>query len=167
MLDGDVRRCLEARFQRWSRERDLSGSVLVTQAGSTLFEGCYGLADRGAGVPVTRRTRFGLASVTKMFAAVAVADLVALVAAGRLRFDQSVVDVLSPQRRLSQLRPDVTLHHLLTHTSGIADYCEEDEDSPAHLGSEEPPFTQNRSGVGPRIWADLWYAGTGPASPRS
>lgn len=164
MLDGDVRRCLEARFQRWSRERDLSGSVLVTQAGSTLFEGCYGLADRGAGVPVTRRTRFGLASVTKMFAAVAVADLVA---AGRLRFDQSVVDVLSPQRRLSQLRPDVTLHHLLTHTSGIADYCEEDEDSPAHLGSEEPPFTQNRSGVGPRIWADLWYAGTGPASPRS
>ncbi len=121
---------LEAQLEEWSRTRDLSGRVLLTQAGATLFEGCYGLADRAAGMPVSSRTRFGLASVTKMFTAVAIADLVV---AGRLGFDDRVVDILPPERRPSTLRPDVTVHHLLTHTSGIADYCEEDDESPAYL----------------------------------
>ncbi len=121
---ADVDRVLRA----WERDRDLSGAVLLTRDGVTRFEGCYGLADRGAALRVTPRTRFGLASVTKMFTAVVVADLVA---AGRLRFDASVVDLLQPDRRPSTLRPDVTVHHLLSHTSGIADYCEEDEGSPA------------------------------------
>ena len=39
------------------------------------FEGCFGLADRAAGVADHPTTRFGLASVTKMFTAVAVATL--------------------------------------------------------------------------------------------
>jgi CubicO group peptidase (beta-lactamase class C family) len=117
---------IDATLRRWERERDLSGSVLLTRAGRTLFEGCYGLADRTAGVPVSPRTRFGLASVTKMFTAVVVADLVA---SERLRFDSRVVDVLPAERRPSTLLPEVTVHHLLAHTSGIADYCEEDEES--------------------------------------
>lgn len=104
--------------------------MLLTQAGAPIFEGFYGLADRAASVPVSSRTRFGLASVTKMFTAVAIADLVV---GGRLAFHENVVDVLPAERRPSTLRSDVTVHHLLTHTSGIADYAEEDEDSPSHL----------------------------------
>ena len=115
---------------RWERERDLSGSMLLTRAGQPLFEGYYGFADRGASSPVTPRTRFGLASVTKMFTAVAVADLVA---SGRLEFETPVLDVLPADRRPSTLLPEVTVHHLLTHTSGIADYAEEDEDSAGYL----------------------------------
>ena len=130
MLADDVRDGLDARLESWVEERDLSGRVLLTRAGTTLFEGSYGLADRAAGVPVTARTRFGIASVTKMFTAVAVADLVR---GGRLAFDDRVVDLLPPGRRPSTLRDDVTVHHLLCHTSGIADYCEEDEDSPAYV----------------------------------
>jgi CubicO group peptidase (beta-lactamase class C family) len=65
-----------------------------------------------------------------MFTAVAIADLVCT---GRLGFEQRVVDLLPPQRRPSTLSRDMTVHHLLTHTSGIADYSEEDEDSPAYL----------------------------------
>ncbi len=102
----------------------------MTQAGDVVFEGSYGLADRAAGIPITPATRFGLASVTKMFTAVAVVDLVA---SGSLTFETPVVDVLPPERRPSTLLPEVTVHHLLCHTSGIADYCEEDEDSPAYL----------------------------------
>ena len=65
-----------------------------------------------------------------MFTAVAIADLVA---AGRLDFATALVDLLPPERRPSTLLPEVTVHHLLCHQSGIADYCEEDEDSPAYL----------------------------------
>ena len=92
----------------WSRTRDWSGSVLLTQDGETLLEVSAGEADRAAHVPVSPVTRFALASVTKMFTAVAVADQVA---SSRLAFDTRVVDVLPPQRRPSTLLPEVTLHH--------------------------------------------------------
>ena len=121
---------LDALLRSWVDERDFSGSVLMTQAGEVVFEGSYGLADRATSTPVTPATRFGLASVTKMFTAVAVVDLVS---AGAVRVETPVVDVLPPGRRPATLLPEVTVHHLLCHTSGIADYCEEDEDSPAYL----------------------------------
>jgi CubicO group peptidase (beta-lactamase class C family) len=130
VLDDAALTRLDDLFRDWERDRGLSGAVLLTAHGRTVLEGCYGLADRAAGLPVTPRTRFGLASVTKMFTAVAVADLVAQ---GRLRFDQPVVQVLPPERRPATLRDDVTVHHLLCHTSGIADYAEEDEGTPGFL----------------------------------
>ena len=137
MLTPDAATSLEQRLRRWERERDLSGVVLMTHAGRTVFEGCYGPADRASGVPVTPRTRFGLASVTKMFTAVAVADLVV---AGGLRFEDRVVDVLPAGRRPATLHPDVTVHHLLTHTSGIADYAEEEDEDfdPGALWADRP-----------------------------
>ncbi|MET0839680.1 MAG: serine hydrolase domain-containing protein [Marmoricola sp.] len=117
-------------LDQWSRDRDLAGAFLLTRGGEVLLRHAVGPADRATGTPVTPATRFGIASVTKMFTAVVVADLVS---AGALAFDSAVVDLLPPERRPSTLRPDVTVHHLLCHQSGIADYCEEDEDSPAYL----------------------------------
>ncbi len=121
---------LDAELRRWSDERDFSGSVLLVEGGRTTFEGCYGMADRANRIPVTPATRFALASVTKMFTACTV---VGLVNAGRLGFDTRLVDVLSPAARPTTLRADVTVHHLLCHTSGIADYTEEDPDTPGYV----------------------------------
>jgi CubicO group peptidase (beta-lactamase class C family) len=121
---------LDSTLNTMAVERDFSGTVLLTHAGETLFEGCYGLADRAADLRITPRTRFGLASVTKLFTTVAAVDLVD---AGRMSFDDPIVDLLPADRRPSTLRPDVTVHHLLTHTSGIADYAEEDDESPAYV----------------------------------
>lgn len=134
-------------LRRWEAEREMSCSVLLTRGGETVFEGCYGLADRAHRVPVTPSTRFGLASVTKMFTAVAVVDLVGQ---GRLTLDAPVVDVLPDSRRPRTLRDDVTVHHLLTHTSGIADYAEEDESFENHLADyatlwrERPSYRMER-----------------------
>jgi CubicO group peptidase (beta-lactamase class C family) len=130
MLDHSSVTRLDDLLRSWERDRGLSGTALLTAHGRTVFEGCYGHADRAAGIPVAPRTRFGLASVTKMFTAVAVADQVAQ---GLLRFDQPVIEVLPAPRRPSTLRDDVTVHHLLCHTSGIADYSEEDEDTAGYL----------------------------------
>jgi len=121
---------LAQHLDEWVRERDLSGGVLLTRRGEALFEHTCGYADRAAGIPVTGTTRFGLASLTKMFTAVAVADLVA---AGSLDFNSPVVEVLPADQRPSTMLPEVSVHHLLCHTSGIADYCEEDEESPAYV----------------------------------
>ena len=96
---------LDNRLRAQAAHDDLSGSVLLTRAGHTVFHGCYGLADRAAGVPIGSGTRFGLASVTKMFTAVAVADQVS---AGRLTLDSRIVDLLP--RRVTALHTPPRRH---------------------------------------------------------
>ena len=100
-----------------------SGVVSVTSGGETLFERAFGLADRAGGLPMTLRTRLGVASVGKAFTAVAIARLVER---GALSFDTRVVDVLPLPLRPRSLAPTITLHHLLAHTSGLADYFDEE-----------------------------------------
>src|SRR5438309_870040 len=142
----------------WERERDLSGCCLVTRGGETLFEACWGFADHAAQVPNSPATRFGLASLTKMFTAVAVATLVR---DGRLAFETSVVDVLPAHLRPSTLAAAVSVHHLLCHTSGIADYAEEDENSPGYvedyaaLWIERPSYLIERPADFLPLFADL------------
>jgi CubicO group peptidase (beta-lactamase class C family) len=117
-----------ARVDELSARRELSGMVRMTRGGAVEFERAYGFANRADRIPVRLGTRFGLASLTKMFTAVTV---VSLVRDGRLEFGARVAGVLPPERRPSTLHPDVTVHHLLCHTSGVADYAEEEpEDGP-------------------------------------
>ena len=131
----------------WGESRDLSGAVLLTRGGERVLETCVGYADRAHRIPVTPATRFGIASVTKMFTACAV---VSLVRDGLVAFEIPVVDVLPVDRRPSTLLPTVTVHHLLCHTSGIADYAEEDEDSAgyvaeyAELWRDRPSYSVTR-----------------------
>lgn len=125
---------------RLETEEELSGILRVTRGDEVVYESVHGMANRADRIPVRRSTRFATASLSKMFTAVGVLD-----AAGRgeLRLDDSVVGILPPQRRPGTLRDDVTVHHLLSHTSGIADYFEEDEDLPGY-----------REDYG-ALWADL------------
>ena len=145
--DADRLEALSHQLTSWGETRDLSGAMLLTRGGERIFETCVGYADRATRTPVTPATRFGIASVTKMFTACAV---VSLVRDGLVAFEAPVVDVLPADRRPRSLLPAVTVHHLLCHTSGIADYCEEDEDSPAYLADyaelwrELPSYSMTR-----------------------
>jgi CubicO group peptidase (beta-lactamase class C family) len=102
-----------------------SGVVSVSRDGDVSFEQAYGLADRAHGIHATVETRFGVASVTKGFTAVAVA---ALVEDGRLDLDAEVRPFLGDD--LPLIDDGVTVRHLLSHTSGIGDYVDEDADTP-------------------------------------
>jgi CubicO group peptidase (beta-lactamase class C family) len=81
----------DGRLREWVEERGFSGVAVITRGGVTEFEGCYGLANRSEGVPVRAGTRFGLASLTRMFTAVSVVELVRR---GLVGFDTPVVKVL-------------------------------------------------------------------------
>lgn len=119
-----------ARLADELEERDgFSGILRVSRGEDLLLESCHGMANRADRIPVHPGTRFGTASLSKMFTAIGVLD-----AAGRgeLGLHDAVVDLLPDDRRPRTLRADVTIHHLLTHTSGIADYFEEDEDLPGY-----------------------------------
>ncbi len=114
-----------------------SGVVRVESAGTVLLESAYGIASRRWGVPVTVGTRFDVASVTKLFTAVATLQQVD---AGTLALDESIhtyVDLAG-----TAISPDVTLRHLLTHTSGIADDADEESgESYEALWVDKPTYS--------------------------
>ena len=98
-------------------ERDkFSGSVLVAQDGKVLFEKGYGLANREWNIPNSPLTKFRIASLTKQFTAAAI---LSLQEQGKLK----VTDTISSY--VADLPPawrQITIHQLLTHTSGLPEY---------------------------------------------
>jgi CubicO group peptidase (beta-lactamase class C family) len=115
-MDADVVKAwLDARVA----EHLFSGVALVWRRGSAEFSYAGGVAHRGHGVPVTGRSRFFVASITKMATATAA---LRLVENGTLRLDDPLVDVLPVDQRPASLTRGHTLHHLLSHTSGLANY---------------------------------------------
>jgi CubicO group peptidase (beta-lactamase class C family) len=100
---------------------DFSGVVSVSSADQVLFERAYGAADRAHGIACTPTTRFATASGTKGFTALVV---MGLVAAGALSLTTTARSVLGAD--LPLIPDDVTVEHLLTHTSGIGDYVDEE-----------------------------------------
>lgn len=108
-------------LQTLAATEQFSGVVLITQGDARLFAGTYGYANRGWQVKNTLATRFDTASVTKLFTAVAVLQLIDQ---GKLAFDTGVIDFLGLQG--TTITPEVNVYHLLTHTSGIADDADEE-----------------------------------------
>jgi CubicO group peptidase (beta-lactamase class C family) len=87
-----------------------SGTVLLAHRGKPVFTRSYGMANKESAIPNGKDTIFGLASVSKIFTAVAIAQLAQQ---GKLGFHEPLAAYLDGF-------PDkVTIHHLLTHTSGI------------------------------------------------
>jgi CubicO group peptidase (beta-lactamase class C family) len=90
-------------------------AVLILRDGKTLFEKGYGLAQVDARTPITCDTRFRIGSITKQFTAAAILKLQ----------EQGKLSVNDP---ISKYFPDwprgqeVTLRHLLTHSSGIHNF---------------------------------------------
>ncbi|QBR92418.1 serine hydrolase domain-containing protein [Nocardioides euryhalodurans] len=147
MEQGDAWQQVERRLEELAAADRFSGVVLVTRGAETLLTCGAGVADRAAGTPVTLRTRFAVASLSKMFTAAAV---LSCVRDGLLHPHDRVVDLLPAARRPRTMRDAVTVHHLLTHTSGIGDYAEEDEDLPGYVADygslwrERPSYAMER-----------------------
>jgi CubicO group peptidase (beta-lactamase class C family) len=104
------------------RALEFSGVATVAGPHGLIAEVAMGLADRANGVEIEPETRFGIASVGKLFTATA---LVSLFEQGAASLADRVVDLLPAARRPSALDERMTLEHLLTHTSGMADYVDE------------------------------------------
>jgi CubicO group peptidase (beta-lactamase class C family) len=111
---------LEASVDHVAGETGFSGVVSVSRGGALLCERACGLADRAHAVAITSTTRFGIASGTKGFTAL---TIMSLVADGWLALDTSVRGLIG--EKLELINSDVTVGHLLAHTSGIGDYLDE------------------------------------------
>jgi CubicO group peptidase (beta-lactamase class C family) len=115
---------------------EFSGVVLVADGGTIVYEHAFGDANREWHVPNTVATRFRIASTTKQFTA---ALVLRLAEQGKLRLDGRIVDYLPDYPRPQG--EQITLEHLLTHSSGLPDYPHlprfyEDQASRSHTTPE-------------------------------
>jgi CubicO group peptidase (beta-lactamase class C family) len=104
---------LEAHLDEQNQLGRFHGACLVRRGSDTLLDRSFGFAVYAQGQPNTRETAFQIASVSKQFAAAAILLL-------------QEEDALWVRDRVHTWIPDcpaawepITLHHLLTHTSGI------------------------------------------------
>ena len=115
-------RCeISAYFRERMDEHRFSGVVRITRGSEELFAAAYGLASQSWKVPVTLLTRFDTASLTKLFTAVSTLQLVD---AGKFSLATPVIPYLGLEN--TSISKDVTVFHLLTHSSGIGDDAEEE-----------------------------------------
>jgi CubicO group peptidase (beta-lactamase class C family) len=114
----EIRDALAAHLEALGTADQFSGAVLVAKDGATVFARAYGLADRERNKRNRVDTRFCLASMGKMFTAVAVCQLAEQ---QKLSFDDPIVKHL-PEYPNRAVAGKVTIHHLLTHTSGMGDF---------------------------------------------
>ena len=109
---------------------NFSGVILVSRKGEVLFYKAYGMANQGSKTPNNTETIFQLASVSKPFTAAAI-----------LILEQK--GLLTTDDLVSKYIPDypsgdkITLHHLLSHTSGIPDI----NDLPEYDNASRAPQT--------------------------
>lgn len=103
-------------LSKLTKARLFSGSVLIARNGKVLVRKGYGEADREKHLVNTAQTKFRLGSTTKQFTAMAI---LILEARGKLNVQDRICTYLADCPTTWQ---QITIHHLLTHTSGIPDF---------------------------------------------
>ena len=109
-------------------ENDFSGAVLIAKNNDIIYAHAFGMADVEAKRPNTLDTPLNLGSMNKMFTSLLVGRLVS---DGMLNWDDKVGEHL-PELPNKRVRDEVTLHQLLTHTSGVGSYWNQSYEESKH-----------------------------------
>lgn len=112
--DQNINQNLDSFFQ-YCYDNDLfNGSVLIYKENQILLKKSYGKADHKSDTSISSDTAFLLASISKQFTAF---GIVLLESKGQLNYDDYVKNHL-----IDFPYPDITIRHLLNHTSGLPNY---------------------------------------------
>lgn len=111
---------------------DFSGVIRIVQKGKIIFETSHGYANIEFGIKNNIATRFNVASVTKQFTAFAIMIL----------YDKGLLDLHEKANRYlpsnMQLPSDITIHHLLSHMSGLHNNYNFEDDF--YVGEDRKPY---------------------------
>jgi len=94
-----------------------NGSVLVAENGKVIYSKGFGFANMAWNIPNKSNTIFRIGSITKQFTSMVIMQLVD---EGKIDLDGILSDYLPEYRK--DTGEKITIHHLLTHTSGIPSY---------------------------------------------
>ncbi|GAB3935951.1 serine hydrolase [Larkinella terrae] len=108
---------IDALMRQYFENRQFNGTVLVAENGKVIFKKGYGLANMEWNIANAPDTKFRLGSITKQFTAFLIMQLVDQ---GKLKVNEKVTTYLPDYPKATGDK--ITIHHLLTHTSGIPNY---------------------------------------------
>ena len=101
---------------QWSKGATPGAAIIVIKDGEVIHKKGYGMADLEARTPITANTVFDTASVSKQFTAMAV---MILAERGKLSYSDPLSKYFPEFPAYAQ---QITIRHLLNHTSGLADF---------------------------------------------
>jgi CubicO group peptidase (beta-lactamase class C family)/ketosteroid isomerase-like protein len=122
MSEAEIIKETETYLNQAVAEDAFSGAVLIAKNGKPIFEKAYGLANKSTNTPNNVDTKFNLGSINKSFTSVAIAQLAQQ---GKLSFNDPISKYL-PDYPNKTVAAKVTIHQLLTHTSGMGMYFNEE-----------------------------------------
>lgn len=103
-------------FTQHIQDQEFAGGVCqVSVAGKTIFKESYGIANKDTNLKMNINTRFDLASLTKLFTATIILQLISN---KQVSLDTSLREVL-PAAAENECIASITIRQLLTHTSGL------------------------------------------------
>lgn len=128
---------LEHRLERTALETRFSGVISVFKDASPVFNKAFGYRDVKNKLPNNTNTIFGIASGTKVFTALGIGVLI----------DQGLISLGTTIRDIDPdytgfIDQHATIQHLLTHTSGIYDYYDEEIEQDFEHFSVEIPWCE-------------------------
>ncbi|HDZ25822.1 MAG TPA: class A beta-lactamase-related serine hydrolase [Candidatus Aminicenantes bacterium] len=109
-------------MQRICKQDVFSGTVLIAKGDEVLLTRACGEASKRFHVPNNIETKFNLGSMNKMFTATAVTQLVEK---DLLSFEDTIDKYVDESWLPKDITSKITVHHLLTHTSGLGSYFNE------------------------------------------
>lgn len=116
LMSGATRERLEQQVRAYAEQGRFEGSAAVARDGTVVYAGAFGKAYEEWGIANTPDTKFRIGSITKQFTGMAI---LLLEQQGKLKVENPICMYLeSCPERWKQ----ITLHHLLTHTSGIVNF---------------------------------------------
>jgi CubicO group peptidase (beta-lactamase class C family) len=113
----DKAKKIEELMSLYHSQGQFNGSVLVAEKGNVIYKKGFGLANMEWSIANQPNTIFRIGSITKQFTSMLIMQLVEQ---GKIKLDGKLSDYLPDYRK--DTGDKVTLHHLLTHTSGIPSY---------------------------------------------
>ncbi len=108
---------LDKLISTYAEYGQFNGSVLVAEKGKVIYKKGFGMANMEWNIPNQSDTKHRLGSITKQFTSMLIMQLVQQ---GKLKLDVPISTYLPDYPKPNG--DAITIHHLLTHTSGIPNY---------------------------------------------
>jgi len=109
---------LDAYVDRLLKADRFSGAVAVSRGDHVVYQRAAGIASIAWNAPMRVDTKMNLGSMNKMFTSVAIAQLVAQ---GKMAYTDTLAKLV-PDYPNQEVARRITIHQLLTHSSGLGDY---------------------------------------------
>jgi len=131
VADNDTCNLIDSYLTKLSDDKGFSGGMLIVKDGRKIFSKGYGWADKENKIPFTPQTLASIGSITKAFTAAAIMKL-------------AEQNKISPDDKLKKFFPNVpadkaniTIHQLLTHSSGFHEFLKDDGGDYEKINTEE------------------------------